>query len=109
MANNFMEARTEIEGYITKMDDVKRKIAGLVVEACEGRASKGNINNLEKDIKSLLDGLSESDKNDVLTMALTFITKRSGNTSRRRNNDDDDDYSSRDTRNTSNLFRNRGF
>ena len=104
---NFMEARTEIEGYISKLDDVKRKIAGIVVEACETRAKSGKTANMNKDMDNLLSGLTEDDKNDILKEAIILMTKRLPKSSNRNNDDYDDEDD--DIPDVSNIFRKRGF
>ena len=97
---NFMEASTEISGYISKIDQCHNKIASLLAEACISRGKSGKTSSLEHDIMSAIKDLPESEQNIVLRkLAVIIVSSFSGKQSN----------SFDSGRKTNNIFANRNF
>lgn len=98
---NFMEAGTEIEGYIEKMDQCLVKISNILAEACITRVKNGKTGSLEKDINNLIESLPAEDQVVILRkLSVILATQMCGreeshNTERRSNNRRNDIFANR--------------
>ena len=109
MAMNFMEAGTEIESLVEKVESEKSKISNIIANAIVTRAKQGKINtSLGKDIDNLLRGLSTEEKYKIMLKVAYYLANSGeyGNTStsstpkKKKKSYDDNDYD---------FFGKRGF
>ena len=106
MGKNFMEAGTEIEALLDKINSDKAKISNIIAQAIVSRAKQGKINtSLASDIDKLLKGLSAEEKYKIMLTVAYYLanTGEFGNmvssTSKKKKRDDDE-YD---------FFKRRGF
>jgi oligoribonuclease (3'-5' exoribonuclease) len=103
MPTNFMQAGTEIDGLVSKLDDIVTKAANEVAEACIDRARAGKAgNSLETDVANLVKDFPIELQNKIYLKTIMVITKNIGgsrNPHQRPNNG----------RSNNNIFANRGF
>lgn len=76
MGKNFMEAGTEIDGTIAKIDECLNRISNSIAEACVDRVKNDKVGNgLVNDIKKLIVDLPQEYQTKVLLFAITTLCK----------------------------------
>lgn len=76
MGKNFMEAGTEIDGTITKIDECLNRISNSIAEACVDRVKSDKVGNgMSNDIKKLISDLPQEYQTQVLLGAITALCR----------------------------------
>lgn len=96
-----MQAGTEIEGLVDKIDAIIEKAANEVAEACVDRARSGKAgNSLEKDVANLVQSFPMEYQNKIYLKVIMIITKNMGGSK---------NPHPTGRRTSSDIFANRGF
>lgn len=74
---NFMEAGTEIESYISTMEQCVVKVSNVLGEACVSRAKNGkSTSNIENDITNIIKNLPPEYQIKILTRLASILTSQ---------------------------------
>ena len=96
MGTNFVEAQSVVGDLLSKQENIKKKIAETIAEACAERGQRGQANQtLVKDVNNILAGVSPDEKVIILEWALMYLVKLgtfSGKSSGKGRSSSDDDY-----------------
>ena len=102
MPTNFMQAGTEIDGLVDKLDQIVNKAANEIAEACIDRARAGKASDtIEKDVANLVKAFPVEIQNRIYLRVITVMSKNIGGSKNLKSG------SSKNSMN--NIFANRGF
>lgn len=73
--SDMITTKTEIDGLLSKIDSCHKKMGGLIAEFIITKTQSGKHQNIETDLKNLVNELPEQDRNDVLIYALASLAR----------------------------------
>jgi hypothetical protein len=96
MGTNFVEAQSMVGDLLVKRENIMKKIAETIAEACAERGAREQYSEaLVNDINNILVGMSADEKVKILEYSLLYLIKIgsfSGTGKKKSNSRDRDDY-----------------